>query len=1319
MSRSWRNADTDATRRRPLRSGPVRLAASILALGSLAVAVEGQSALDVRVASSTDDAEESASGGVSRGSTDLELVLDGSDTQVVGIRFVGVNVPRGARILGAHVQFKVDETSSDATSLSIQGHAADNPPTFTSSSFSISSLPRTAALASWSPAPWTVVGEAGSSQRTPDLSAVLQEIVDRPGWSSGNALVLVITGSGRRVAEAYEGDPAGAPLLHVDYSASDPPTVTLTSPLDGASIEQGGPVVFSGTATDPEDGDLGALLAWTSSRDGSLGSGASFARSDLSAGVHEITASVTDSGGSSDGATVQIAVTMGGNTAPTVSIASPLAASTFVVGEPVVFSGTATDFQDGDLTANLAWSSSLDGPVGSGGSLSTTTLSLGTHNIVAAAVDSGGASGQAQVSVTISDTTPAVLVAAGDIADCASSGDEQTAALLDGLPGTVATLGDNVYESGTAAQFASCYEPSWGRHKGRTRPAVGNRDYLTPGAAGYFSYFGAAAGDPSKGYYSYDLGSWHVVVLNSECSEVGGCERSSPQGQWLQADLGANPSACTVAIWHRPLYSSSSGSTSDVKPLWEILYEAGAELVLSGHKHSYERFAPQDFEGNLDSVQGMRQFVVGTGGTGLSSYTTVAPNSVVRNAGAWGVLKLTLSPDSYAWQFVPVAGQSFTDSGTAACVAPSANARPSVAIAAPSDGSSFVQGTNVTFTGTASDAEDGTLSSSITWASSLNGVLGTGASLSSSTLSLGTHTITAAVTDSGGRPDSTAITVTIMPSNTPPTVSITAPANNSSFGQGATITFTGTATDAQDGSLTSGLAWSSSLNGPLGSGGSVSTSGLSVGSHTIRASVSDSGGLSGQSAIAVTIVPPGTVEVRIAAGTDDAEERVNASISLTNSDLELVNNTEGGVTGDQIVGLRFPALGIPYGATITGGWIQFQADETHSGATNLVLRAQAADNAAPFTKASGALSSRPKTAASVTWAPGPWTAGQAGANQRTPGIASLIQQVVSRPGWVAGNALALFVSGTGRRVAEPYEGTTAGAPLLHVEFTTGGPVNLAPSVSAGPDLVVNLPNLASLHATVADDGLPSPPGVLLTTWSQVSGPGTVSFADSSAVDTTAGFSTVGTYVVRLTANDGVLVASDDVTVTVYPEGVATAEARVSAGGDDAEEYVGGSVSRTSGDLELVSSSEGSATGNGTVGLRFAGVAVPPMATIVSAWVQLQADETHSEATTLTIHGQAATNPPSFSSTSFDISSRPRTSAAATWSPGAWGAVGEAGPNQRTSDLAAPIQEIVNQAGWASGNPLVLIFSGTGKRVAESFEGSATGAPLLHVEFRVP
>jgi hypothetical protein len=244
-------------------------------------------------------------------------------------------------------------------------------------------------------------------------------------------------------------------------------------------------------------------------------------------------------------------------------------------------------------------------------------------------------------------------VAAGDIASCRSSGDEATAALVAKMPGTVAVLGDAVYERGTRAEFERCY--AWRRFRGRTRAALGNHEYFTPDAAPARAYFRL----PRRGYYSYRLGSWLVVVLNSNCRPAGGCADGSPQQRWLSGVLAEQPALCTLAYLHHPRFSSGlHGPDRTIDPLWRTLANAGADVVLAAHDHHYERFRP---------VSGIRSFVVGTGGRSLYPAPRRLPGSEVLNTRTFGVLRLTLRPDAYDWRFVPVAGSSFTDAGSARC----------------------------------------------------------------------------------------------------------------------------------------------------------------------------------------------------------------------------------------------------------------------------------------------------------------------------------------------------------------------------------------------------------------------------------------------------------------------------------------------------------------------------------------------------------------------------------------------------------------------------------------------------------------------------
>jgi hypothetical protein len=232
----------------------------------------------------------------------------------------------------------------------------------------------------------------------------------------------------------------------------------------------------------------------------------------------------------------------------------------------------------------------------------------------------------------------------------------------------VLVLGDEQYESGQLADFRAEYGSTWGRVLAISYPAVGNHEYATPDAAGYFDYFGARAGQPGGGYYSFDIGAWHLIALNSNCSKAGGCEPRSDQGRWLAADLAAHRNRCILAYWHHPRFSSGlHGDQIQTAPFWEALYAAGADVVLSAHDHDYERFRPETPTGQPDAKRGITEFVVGTGGKNHYPFAGVQPGSAARNDDSFGVLLLTLHPTSYQWRFAPIAGSRFTDAGSGVC----------------------------------------------------------------------------------------------------------------------------------------------------------------------------------------------------------------------------------------------------------------------------------------------------------------------------------------------------------------------------------------------------------------------------------------------------------------------------------------------------------------------------------------------------------------------------------------------------------------------------------------------------------------------------
>lgn len=305
---------------------------------------------------------------------------------------------------------------------------------------------------------------------------------------------------------------------------------------------------------------------------------------------------------------------------------------------------------------------------GPGGSGSPSPVPAGSRTSPPTVGPSGGLPRPSFTPGPSGEPPTVTIVGAGDIGDCTRDGATRTSDILVNEPGWIFTAGDNAYENGSAADYRACYAPTWGRLKDRTiLPAPGNHDWNTPGAAGYLGYFGAAAAPEGVTWYSTDLGAWHVVVLDSNCDKVGGCDASSPQGRWLARDLAASTAHCTLAIWHHPLFSSGEhGNAPEVRPFWDALLAAGAELVINGHDHDYERFAPQTADGAELRPGGLREIVAGTGGGELRAFHALAPNSEFRLAGSWGVLRLTLHPANYVWEYLPAAGE-IADSGSTPC----------------------------------------------------------------------------------------------------------------------------------------------------------------------------------------------------------------------------------------------------------------------------------------------------------------------------------------------------------------------------------------------------------------------------------------------------------------------------------------------------------------------------------------------------------------------------------------------------------------------------------------------------------------------------
>ncbi len=584
----------------PNRPGTYTLTAMIVNKKNISKSVEASiivtdtnaKVLEVAIGSSHDDAEEGPDGKVLLDSSGLELVYD-KGSQVVGQRFAGINIPQGTVISNAYIQFTTHEKSSaNEASLIIRGEDTNDSFPFIKTTYNIASRPTTKASVSWSPERWEAVGDSISTQRTPNIAPVIQEIIDRPDWSEGNALTILLTGRGKRVAKSYDSDANQAPILHIEYNQS----VSIDSfTVDSYSVQPNQEITFSWSASE----------AWN----------------------------------------------------------SPLSCQLDVDGD------NSADYSIGDCKSTT--------------SQKHTYTNVGYYAAKLMVTNDMNISANATTTITVTHPDSVTIAAVGDIScdplsNWFNSGQgtdkychmEAVTRQIEAInPIAFLPLGDIQYENGELWKFEESYDLSYGRLKDITYPAVGNHEYLTPGAAGYFAYFGEAAGDPSKGYYSYDLGNWHLIALNSNCRDLvdDGCRVGTAQEKWLREDLAANHSTCTIAYWHHPRFSSGKhGNNISYIDFWNALYEAGAEIVLVGHDHHYERFAPMKSNGEIDEERGLREFLVGGGGKNLTDIFTVISSSEFRNAEDYGFLKLDLHPQAYDWEFISETGE-ILDSGSGNC----------------------------------------------------------------------------------------------------------------------------------------------------------------------------------------------------------------------------------------------------------------------------------------------------------------------------------------------------------------------------------------------------------------------------------------------------------------------------------------------------------------------------------------------------------------------------------------------------------------------------------------------------------------------------
>ena len=1287
--------------------------------------------VDIQVSADSDDAEERIGGSVTVTSTNLDVVredLVDPGNQTVGVRFDGVGIPQGANIVDAYIQFRTNEVGAEETALVIHGEANDNATTFAEVGNDISSRPPTTLSVPWMPEPWLTIGEADLAQRTPNLTPIVQEIVNRSGWFSGNALGMIITGDGQRIADSHDGDPSGAPLLHVEYVVMNmPPVVTIDSPADTSVFTEGENITFTGSAMDAEDGNITNSIVWESDLDGeTLGTGGTFVRDDLSIGDHTITATITDSENLSLSVTVAIAVV-----APDTELLSVQVSAKSDDAEEKASGAMSTTSRDLDLIREAVFD---PGNQTAGIRFNDIDIPKGA-NILKAHI---------QFQADQADSEPTSLFIQGEASNNARSfrntreditlrprtvssvswipdpwitaGEAGPAQLTPDISGVVQEIINRPgWESGNSAAFlldgtgrrrAESFEgaPSGAplleiEYNVTNEPPTVmvtlpvDRDAFSQGETITFTGTGTDKEDGNLGpniEWSSDIvgasiGTGGTIMrddlqvglhtITATVQDSGGLIDSEQititvfpsGGQVLEAQVSANSDDAEERS-----NGEVSATSTDLDMINDPRGGAGDQTVglrytnITIPQGAIITSAHIQFEADERGSELTGLFISGQASDNAETFLQLANNITSRPR---TLSSISWNPDP--WKVVNEVGAAQRTPDIAAILQEIVN-RPGWS--SGNDAAFFVDGA-------------------------------------------GRRTAISHDKDPSGAP---LLHVEYVVTNLPPEVSINSIEDGSIFVQGDTISFMGTANDQENGDLSDAMDWSSDLVGEsIGTGEAFTRNDLPIGVHTITASIMDDEGLFGFDQKTVTITGGNGVQVAlipINRSSDDAEERASGEEKFKSPDLEMSRPGRGEGTGeDQLVGLRFNKVGIAPGSTIFDAHIQFTADEKKSEQTALIIRGEATDDAVRFSKTVNNISSRPQTTASALWSPDPWTTiGESGTAQQSTNIKDIIQEIIDRPGWFKNNSMAFMVIGRGNRTAVSYDGNPSSAPMLYIEYSA---VNTPPTVLI--DSPIDGRNFTeddsiTFRATSDDDENDNITSTIEWT-SDIFG-GTIGTGGVISRDDLP----PGVHTITATAVDnGDLSGSAQITITITRSGEAEiVESRIRASSDDAEERRLGDLRRGSTDLEMSFGNEGEG-GNQLAGLRFTKLSIPKDAVILTAYIQFKADEKKSAPANLVIQGEASGNATKFRSSNENISSRPRTTASVPWTPAPWQTIGEAGLAQQTSSIQDIIQEIVNRDDWSPGNALVIMIeqgAGKGKRTAVSYDGAPSGAPLLHIEY---
>ncbi len=979
-----------------------------------------QATLDVQVSASNDDAEENvATDKVKPASSDLEFGDQGGKNQLVGMRFNNLDIPQGATITNAFIQFQVDETHSGAAALMIKGQATDNAPIFARANGNISSRNRTNAVVDWQPASWTTVGEAGSDQQTPNIGSVIQEIVGRPGWSNGNSLAIIITGNGRRVAESFNGDAAGAPVLHVDYKLiNQAPIVdagssqTITLPLnevnlDGTVSDDGLPAPDELVTTWSKVSGPGAVIIADANAVDTTASfeteGTYVLRLTADDGDHRVLNEVT--------------VTVNAAGSPVLSQPALIELSSLDGDNGFVLNGKTSD-------DNSGFSVSSVGDINGDGIDDVVIASKVDETYVVFGTNRVGSSGIVELSA-LNGSNGFVLngVAAGEFSEnfsynsgnpVSSVGDVNGDGIDDLLIGASGLgsrgLGSNIGVNGASYVVFGANDVGAG---GTVELSALNGDngFILNGIAegdyaGRSGYSVSSAGDINDdgiddlliGALGADLngddaGSTYVVFGSSELGSSAMLELSSLDGNNGFVLNG-------VAAGDRSGFSVSAAGDVNNDGVDDLLIGAfGSDSNGSNSGTSYVVFGASEVGSSgtvdLSALDGSNGFTLKGIAAGHFLGFSVSTAGDVNNDGVddllIGAFGAEPNGSGSGVSYVVFGADEVGNSGT-------------LELSALDGSNGFIL----------NGAESGDYSGqSVSVAGDINGD-------GVNDLLIGAPGAFCNLDEDGAECFSQGASYVVFGAS----------------GVGASGTVELSMLDGSNGFLLKGVFDGDESGSSVSAAGDVNNDGIDdllIGAPgaPLRFSFGASYVVFGK--VFDNPVPELTIlDVPISASRDDAEESISTgNVKPGSSDLEFGDQGRK----NQLVGMRFNNLNIPQGATITNASIQFKADETNSGTTTLMIEGQATDNALTFTRANDNISSRERTNAIIDWTPGPWTmVGEAGSDQQTPDIASVIQEIVNRPGWSNGNSLAVIISGSGRRAAESFNGDAAGGPLLHVEY---------------------------------------------------------------------------------------------------------------------------------------------------------------------------------------------------------------------------------------------------------------------------------------------